>query len=386
MTRIVTMLALGAALGGCGLNGVTSYPYVAGLIWTTSEDIEVVETTFRRSGAGSPQVAETVIGAAESCGDAQTVTGGTTVKGSYVRTVRNEVVGNTPAHHPIKPGPDGFNGIGVSVIAETAVEDGVYDITTSTTSFDEDGDLRTVDETVKGHEGRETATRYHGVAADEYIISLFPFDMWASWEDDDEYNAWDDAESDEVADEIFGSQSFFLLSKTAPKKGDIWMSTNGNILYVFDGMEKLDVGGKNTNAYRIKVYTVGNFDAEAGDVITSCLIESPFEYTSTDPDVDALLTSTIALDPGCEDRFVHQEIGTEWWANNALVKFEGRRVWVEVRDYGYEWFVDEEDFCVRMTSRTKPTDEPGAVPYIEYTVALETSSLKLDSWEEASKK
>lgn len=378
-------LVLVIATAGCGLNGVTMYPYVAGLIWTAAEEVTTNVTTYRRSGDAEPVVAATVLGFGENCANAQAITGGAIFNGTFRREWTNEVVGNTSAHHPLKPGKDGFNGIGVSVVAEQIVETGAASTSVSTTFEDEDGDLQTVEEFVSGPEGVSTGSRYHGVAADEYIVSLFPFNMWSTWEDDDDFGAYDDAEGEEF-DGPGDDQFFTLLSKRAPGPGDIWTSTNGNSVFRFSGREKRNVGGNTFNANRIDVFTLGNFDPTAGNVLTSCLLTSAIEYASTDPDVDGVLTDLMFLDPGCEGRFVHQQIGTEWWANNALVEFQGTRVWVEVSDFGWEWYEDEDAFCIRVTDSIRPTDRPAAVPFIEYSVEVEVSNFVVDSWQDKPEK
>lgn len=381
----VAILAI-ATLTACAGDGSTAAPYVAGLIWTLNESSVETVTTYRKVAGGEAVVAGTPIGAGSSCSIAQAPTGGSAFTGTTTAVWTNEVVGNTTAHHPLKPGDDVFNGIGVSVVAEKVEESAVGTTTTDFAQEDEDGDLQTWQDVSTAPDGMETLSRYHGVSADEYIVSQGPIDLWSTWEDDS-IDENDDAEGDEIIDGLDG-RSFDLLSKTAPKKGDIWTSTNGNVLYVFDGTEKMDVGGKSVNANRVLVYTVDPFDATAGDVLAECFLTGPTEYTSTFPEVDPVSTDVMQLDEGCGGRFMHQQIGTEWWANNALVKFEGQRVMVTITDFGWEWYVDDEDldFCTRFTNTTRPGEEPNAQQFVEYTVEVETTTVTLGSWTEGSAK
>jgi hypothetical protein len=381
----LAMLAI-VTLSACAGDGSTAAPYGAGLIWTLNESSVETITTYRKVAGGEAVVAGTPIGAGSSCSIAQAPTGGSAFTGTLTAVWTNEVVGNTSAHHPLKPGQDVFNGVGVSVVAEMVEESAVGTTTLDFAQEDEDGDLLTWQDIAAAPGGIQTTSRYHGVSADEYIVSQGPIDLWSTWEDDS-IDENDDAEGDEFVEGTPGRR-FDLLSKTKPKTGDIWTSTNGNVLYVFDGTEKLDVGGKSVNANRILVYTVDPFDATAGDVLAECFQTGPVEFTSTFPEVDDVLTDAMSLDAGCTDRFMHQQIGTEWWANNALVKFEGRRVMVEITSFGWEWYVDDEDleFCTRFTNTTRPVDEPNAQQYVEYVVTVEDTTVSLGSWTEGSAK
>lgn len=387
MSRPFFSVIAAVALSGCGLNSFTAFPYQAGLVWTASEQVTETVTTYRFvEGAPEAVIAADVLGVASNCTNAQATTDGEVFEYLTTRDWTNTNVGNTRSHHPLKPGEDSFNGIGVSVIAEEVTEQGSFTDTIDIAREDEDGDLETWQEIVAAGDYTVSGARYHGVAIDEYIVSLTPLDLWSTWEDDDAEAANDDAENNEFAGEDEGRQQFVLLSKANPSNGDIWTSTNGNVLYTFEGTEKLDVGGKSVNANRIAVHTIVNTDEMAAGLLDTCFSVTPFEFQTTQPDVDNLLTEVIALDPGCEGRFMHHTIGTEWWANNAMVAFEGTRVFVDITDYGWEWFEDDDDvdLCVRFTDTVRPTDRNDARRFVHYTVSVETSEMVVDSWEIAS--
>ncbi len=97
------------------------------------------------------------------------------------------------------------------------------------------------------------------------------------------------------------------------------------------------------------------------------------------PEHDSLLTRMVLLDPGCADPFKHQQVGTEWWYDNALVQSEGAAVEVVISDFGWEWYEEEGEGCVRRTSTIEPTNVEADL-FLEYTVAVTTSTFVVDTW------
>jgi hypothetical protein len=93
-----------------------------------------------------------------------------------------------------------------------------------------------------------------------------------------------------------------------------------------------------------------------------------------------VLTKSASLDDGCVGRFVHQQVGTERWFNNALVGFEGTQVIVTIKDFGWEYYDEQNDFCTRLTDDVKPTDVGDAKLFVEYDVEVITSTYAVNSW------
>lgn len=364
--RSAGLLALAAFsfVGGCEVlsNAITPAPYTAGLMWTGTELVTSTTVAFKSNGDGVVESTGT-IGIGDSCGTARTSTGTLTRTENEERVWNNEVVGNTVSNHPLNPGTDVFEQIGISVVAEQVTSTGSFQEVR--TFNDPDGETRTWEEREAGDDGRQTSARYHGVAADEYIVSIFPLDLW-------------DTSVDDERDGLLT-----LLSRRNPKKGDTWMSTNGLTVYTYEGTEKLNVGGKSVNAFKVNVYSNEDYD-DGNTVLDTCLKVGPLEDTTTFPELDSTVTESVELDNGCAFRFQHRQTGTEWWYENALVKFEGTRVFVSISDYGWEWFEDEDGTCTRFTSTVKPTDVSDTDLYIEYTVTTEESRYVVDTWELAS--
>lgn len=374
--RLSLLTAL--ALGACTKDGGSPTPYDVGLTWTLTEQVTATTKSMRAVGSAGAVESKGATGGAESCSDARDSSGALTVIETERREVTSEVVGNTVSHHPLIPGNDGFSAVGVSIVAEHTLETGRAETTESFFVPDSDDDRwteRDVNEYADNGSGR-----YHGVASDEYIVSLFPLDLW-SLNDNPWDQAWDEETDFPRADEEpQGHQTFSLLSRHNPAPGDLWTSLNGNMVYRYAGKEKINVGGKSVNADKIEVFTVSDYDAVAGAVITDCLVEGTVETFSDFPDVDDVLTSQVDVLPGCTDRFMHQEVGTQWWYGDALVQFEGRRVFVEINDAGYEWYEDEDDYCLRYTSDVKPTDTTTEL-FVEYTVTEEITSSSVSAWD-----
>ncbi len=105
----------------------------------------------------------------------------------------------------------------------------------------------------------------------------------------------------------------------------------------------------------------------------------PVEGATTFPEQDSLLTRMVLLDPCCADPFKHQQVGTEWWYGEALVQSEGTTVEVVISDFGWEWYEEEGEGCVRRTSTVEPTNVEADL-FLEYTVAVTTSTFVVDTW------
>jgi hypothetical protein len=357
----------------CQRDGATAAPYADGTTWTLAGTTTRITTPMRQVAGGTAAISKGAVGAAEDCDDAAASSGSLEVTEVFDSSVTSFVVGNSVTHHPIEPGHDGFNGIGVSVIAEQGTEDGTA--TTKETFFFPDADEDSWEENSIVDFGREIAGRYHGVAADEYIVSLFPLDLWTEDFDGDQ------EEPGNYEQDANGTRFWTLLSRHNPKKGDVWTSVNGNTMYHYDGPVKADVAGKSLPAHQVTVSAIENYEATGGDVLADCLDVGKIEATSTQDDVDDLLTAEVRTIDGCGRRYEHSAIGTEIWANDALVQFTGRRVFIEITDFGWEWYDDDNDFCTRQTARLQPTDNDDAQLFVEYNMIVEETLSTVTSWE-----
>lgn len=369
-------LALSAsALSGCefalvNVDRLLAAPYPNELRWEGSETATTTTTSFKTI-AGTTTESTGSVGAGTSCGAARASSGTRKETRTVDATHSNEVVGNTVTDHPLNPGGDTFGRVGVSVVAEQIITSGKFTLEQSFNA--PDAAVPTWSETSAGDTSLRTAARYHGVAADEYVVSLFPLDLWVPTEEQDTGGGF-------VPFEGNGSNQLTLLTRHKPVDGDIWSSLNNRILYVYDGTEKLNIGGKSVTADRIRVYTNGDFDPSAGDVFGDCLLVGPFEDTTTLPGEQSLLTEMVTLDPGCANQFKHQQIGTEWWFENVLVQSELTTLEVAISDFGWEWYEDEEGGCSRRTGTVKPTDTAPEL-FVEYTVTESVSQFVVDTWE-----
>jgi hypothetical protein len=366
--RLAVLASL--ALSGCNLLQLPS-PYPAGLMWRGSENVTTVTTAYKAiEGTAVESIGS--VGDASTCGGARESAG--TSKNTTVldRVHTNEVVGNTRTDHPLSPGSQTFGPVGVSVVAEQIASTGSFQLVETFNT--PDASTRTWEERSAGAVSQTTAARYHGVAADEYVVSLFPLDLWTATD------FGGTIDTGEEASEYTHENALTLLTRHKPVDGDLWTSLTGHIVYVYDGTERLNIGGKGVNANRVKVYTNGDFDATAGDAFADCLHVGPLEDTTTFPQQDSLLTRMVVLDPGCANRFKHQQIGTEWWYGDVLVQSEGVTSEVVISDFGWEWYEEDGPSCRRRTSTVEPTNADADL-FLEYSVVVTTSTFVVDTWE-----
>jgi hypothetical protein len=151
-------------------------------------------------------------------------------------------------------------------------------------------------------------------------------------------------------------------------------------VFHYDGPTRVEVGGEKVGGDLISSYAVVNVDGLASDVLATCLRTAPVSATSTLDDAVNLTTEQVDLDAGCADRFEHARIGTEIWARDTLAQFSGRRVFVQIDDYGWEWFDDVGDTCVRTTATLRPTDAPDARLFVSFQVIDEVALVANEGW------
>jgi hypothetical protein len=370
MTRPLPAIFWAAlALSGCQSDGATPAPYDDGLTWTTTSQLTRTTRHFYQV-EGEPAVeSKGLIGTTERCSDAITSSGTITTTEVIEAVTERYVLGNTVTHHPIEPGADAFNGLGVSIVQEQVRESGTS--SGKETFFVPGGDPETYEIATSGPFVPNTRARTYGVAADEYLVELSPLDLWA-----------DDGGPDEpgtsVGDGV--TRGWELLTRHAPQRGDVWTSLTGAVVFHYDGPTRVEVGGKKVAGDLISSYAELNVDGLASDVLATCLRTAPISGTSTLPDAANLTTERVDLDSGCLDTFEHARIGTEIWARDTLVQFSGRRVYVQIDGYGWEWFDDVGATCQRTTSDVKPTDAPDARLFVSFLVIEEVTLTSNEGW------
>lgn len=346
---------------------VTAAPLPVGRVVAGTAAVKSTSVPYKIIGEASPIASKGTVGFAEDCDDASASSGTLTIETLEERRIALEVVGETVSDHPLVPGPDTFGKVGISVVSEQ--------VSTSGSSlrresfYAPDADTRRWDEEEFAAMGPTTAARYKGVARDEYLVELFPLDVWESIAGSD------------TGLPVAGANNVTLLTKSFPVAGDAWTSVGGGIVYRFDGTEALNVAGKTRTANRVQVFVNGNFDATAGNVLDRCISLNAVEDTTTFPDENSVLTQLATLDAGCEGSFLNQQVGTEWWVDGFMVRFVGKRAVVSINSYGWEWTDRSNNSCTRMTSIARPTDDDiDATLFVEYGVTLEQTTFAVDTW------
>jgi hypothetical protein len=211
--------------------------------------------------------------------------------------------------------------------------------------------------------GTATNASYYGVAADEYIVKMTSLgDLWTDLEDP------------------AAQLAFELWTRHNPSAGDIWASTNGNSLYVYDGKEKFSLAGATMNTDRVLVYNAGNVDPEGGDLITQCIVTGSNQVDSTHPTGTDYAHALALLDPGCIGNFTHLQTGTQWWYGDVLVAYETTTHTVTVDDFGFEYYEKTGDTCYRQT--TVESGESSRKLFVQYTLETTELTYQLDTYEQ----
>ncbi|MCP4501641.1 MAG: hypothetical protein GY822_16910 [Deltaproteobacteria bacterium] len=298
------------------------------------------------------------VGTAATCDDARSSSGTLLQKTSGKTTNRFEVIGQTEAYHPLRPGADAYGPSAISIIESTSLFDGT---TNSVETFRAPGGAPASWEEVREAElSHASAATYAGIAADEYVVRL-----------DNLGDTWAGAEGE-------GGMVVELMTRNNAGDGDLWTSIDGNLLYQADGFEDIAVGDSTQSARRVRVLSVENIDPEGQSVFADCMREDVNSLSTTNPGQDDFTVTSVALDPSCDTAFVHRELGTEWWVNNVMVQSTKTTYQVAVNDFGYEWFNAEGDNCTRQTSATR--DDSDAALYVEYTVTELVTTMNTSEW------
>lgn len=346
--RPLSGLALAlAALPACNGNSGVG-PYDTGLTVTTeAEQTRVTRFFSIRESDEQPRERKDTLGFGVDCAEARGSAGTLTITEVGTATQRWSVIGQTESSHPLAPGADTYGAVGVSVVESNASFGG--HATTVETFRAPGASPSSWEQTTDGDVARDTRASFQGIAADEYVVSLSSLG-----------DLWTDLESDE------SNLAMNLITRHNPQAQDIWSSLDGSMLYIADTSEELTVAGEKVQAMRVDVLTVADPDPTVGSLVDKCISESVSEFVTTHPDFEDGTLRTAHLDTGCENAFVHQELGSEWWYNNVLIQSSKTQYEVEIIDYGYEWFENNGTSCTRVTSPTR--DDPDAELFIDYSV------------------
>ena len=393
-TKCVVFAAL--SLAGCStLNG----PWANGRLVTATEASTELSKSFKLTQGGDPLESTGTRGFGSTCDEAAKSTGSSTTTYTNAYTHTLEAVGNTFTDAPLVPGVDMFSDVGVTVIAHQTR--GSRDVESVTVTIDTD-DTETTDRSVTPSLS-DTWARYYGLAADEFLVELSPLNLFVpvDFAMPSYSNSLDKGGREEM--------SVTMLTRRNPAVGEVWMSVDGNLLYKYAGKEDFTLGDRTLSADRVDIFTINNVDPKGSSVLDTCVFvkddvatESgevlafgiPFdtdtgfsadtdetdvpEDTDVEPPGPTEVTNSVALlDKGCEDSFVHGQIGHELWFEDTLVFSNTTTHNVQVSDYGYEWYDDGDGACVRRTSTVKPTDEgDDAKLFVTYSVTTTTREYK----------
>jgi len=214
-------------------------------------------------------------------------------------------------------------------------------------------------------EAQETSSSYFGVTADEYVVR---FEMGSLWSD---FEAVDPSTVE-------------LWTRNNPSVGDVWVSQNGNTVYIYAGIDVLNLGSVPTEVHKVEMYEVGGLQAEGSDVYNQCLSLGRDQVQSTDPNQTQQDLEGVFLDAGCIGGFTHVKTGTQWWYKNLLLQEEGTTQEIDILDYGFEWYEADPlaGTCSRQTGFVYGDPLVPASPFVEYTLTTRTYKTELADWTE----
>lgn len=354
------------AAGALALAACNPAPLKHGTLIQGTSTAQTITKSYKLTSNGGPDERFGNQGVGDNCTEAGSAVGATTVTADLTRNHTWEVVGETHTDQPLDPEEGREGRTAVSVIAEKIVSRG--DVITESQLYGagpEGEDVFSVDESI---DAAFTASRYFGLAGDEYLVELSPLDLWTPV-------SFAEAGAGGDPDRM----DLILLTKRKPKNGDVWTSVDGNTLFRYLGKEKISAAGDDWNADKIGVYIIAESDPEAANLLEDCLYEAPFQdVTNPGVEEDNITSNQIQLDAGCDGLFMHQQVGTQWWSKDILVKSEGTTWDVTIDDWGYEWYIQDGDTCARNTGAVAPEDTTFN-SYVEYTVTRTVSAYQIDS-------
>lgn len=350
-----------------------SSPLPLGLQYEVSVSTNEVSTFFRQTEGEEPFESVGVLGSAPNCLQAQASAG--TYRSDFMeeKEILGQVVGVTELSHPLVPNSEEFSKTVASIVQEREqksfhgmVIENIYEATTDAPMSE--ADYRSYFNRSYVDSDVTTISSYHGVAVDEYAVE-FPLDL-----------LWSDFESEVHANDVT------LLIRDNPEIGDVWVSSNGNTLYVYQGIDLVTLGSTPAKAHKVTLYETGSAksDGKAGTIMEQCLNLGVEQLNTNNADTEQYSHPTMILNAGCEGEFTHVEVGTQWWYNYVLVKEEVVATEVEIIDYGFEYYEEQPDGnCVRQFVRTKEDPSIPMFQFIEYKLTTAERTRGILSWLEA---
>ena len=344
-----------------------SAPLPLGLQYEANIVTDQSSTHFRLTEGEEPFESVGVLGTAPNCLQAQVSAGQFKSMVTEEKQVLGQVVGITELSHPLVPNSDAFSKLEASIVQEREqaffygyTQETVYEATTEAPMSE--ADYITYQNVAYVDSDVITKSDYHGVAVDEYAVK-FPLELlWSDFEEVD-------------------PSSVKLLFRNDPEIGDVWVSTNGNTLYVYQGIEPVTLGGLAAKAHKVKLYETAAVKANGAAIMEQCINKGLEQLSTDNSNTDQYSYTTLFLDPGCEGNFTHAEIGTQWWYNYVLVKEEVAATEIEILDYGFEYYEEQADGnCVRQTTITDQDPSIQMFPFLEYKVTEATRTLSMTSW------
>jgi hypothetical protein len=340
-------------------------PLKNGTVILGTSQAETVTKSYKNvEGALTERIGNKGFG--DNCTEASEATSLVTTTSTLTRSHSWEVVGDSHTDQPLDPEEGREGRTAVSVIVEEIVSRG--DVFTEATAYGVGPEGENVNSLDQTPDVAVTASRYFGLAGDEYLVELSPLDLWTPV-------SFAEAGAGGDPDRM----DLLLLTKRNPRNGDVWTSLDGSTLFRFLGKEKISVAGDDYNADKIGVYIVAESDPEVANIIDDCLYTSNYQDVSN-PGVeeDNIVSTSVLLDPGCDGQFMHQQVGTQWWFKDTMLKSEGTRWDVSIDAHGYEWFIQDGDTCSRFTGNVAPEATTSKL-FVQYSVTRTVETYQVDS-------
>jgi len=325
---------------------------------TTSTD----STTFYRVSNGNEAVeASALVETAADCNIASGVYSRRTETAEVETQQLLQIIAHTNLNHPLIPNEE-------DVFAEREAMVFQERVRTAANLYIEESIIDPANPTAVttntySDEAQETSSSYFGVTADEYVVR---FELGTLWNDF----------------ESVGPSAIELWTRNNPTVGDVWVSTNGNTIYIYAGVDVLTLGGVPKEVHKVEMYEVGGLQPEGSDVYNQCLSIGREQLQSTDPNQTQQDLEEVFLDGGCVGVFTHVKTGTQWWYQNLLVQEEGQTTDIEILDYGFEWYEADAMLgsCSRMTSMSYGDPLIPAQAFVEYTLTTRSYKTELEEW------
>jgi len=352
MRRLLGVIAVVSL--GCG----STYP--VGLT-VSGETVSTSDETFFKTVDGEGTVARFGHrGVAPTCDEAAMPEYALTNIRRTTTQMSWQVFGETSSGHPLLPGGN-YGSTKVSLVRQDthSVVDTESFYTYYSTDSDDESEWQ---ESTQDLTAAYDVSSYYGVASGEYIFKLRSLS-----------DLWEDIDSSDA------NANVTLITKTSPSDGEFWSDTNGNTVYQVDGTRDLSVGSETVEASQILMFQVTDAGTMGQDLMEVCLEEGLYEEVdSSDGDEESYLT--VVLNATCSSNFTHSQVGTQWWFEKVLVGEETTTYSVEVLDYGYEWYEENEDLgvCTRQTSKDQDAS-PDAKLFLEYALTVSGELWEADS-------